>query len=826
MRARLFTLFLFVVGLSLPALGAVRAETDAARIALAAHVSPGDRLQAGNFSILLWIHPDATTVDARGIFEIPGVLSIGTSAAGTLVGQVESTNAEGQPVSLLADTGQALAGGQWQLVALGFRESGFVDIFQAGSTGVQGGLASAGEALVPVEQGALGPCLGADSLGRPALIGTYGLLVFRSHTVKSNDLTAIRATRRYFAPYDLAGIGSMNGVSGAEWMLNHAVTTLPVDIDAGGSVAERAAIMGEPAGRYNIHVYDKQDVVADEFERFNLVRQTTAVEGFRYVSTREPPLDGFFLVDPGPFAIVYPSVPGESALAVQLVNGARQPIRMFISSNSRAVFRNDGSGISPGNYAQGFFDLKRSEVSGVLFRSAVRGSGGPWFGFDCIDPPRADLTDLIDTATGPYASFSRFWTASARTTAEGPGGGVFLRRWGFYEMRCRPEEGSLIAADAPLTVEAHIMAFPGASEVQWRPRRGIWQSELGVDEAPSQQMTLDTTRHWRVFGSDDRVLNHTAIVLKGNFDGLISPGDVMFIETGPAAGQINVIESITQVTSQATITFDMPMLHWPEPGVQLRFGPWRFETLRYEFPPVPEGDLRTWRGLSLHAVNGGSGFPLFGYSAYRPDVAGLQIGAVGWGGNGYLRQILQTEPDALLGWMQQADADLWIQVPAQQNALPENMSDFTNAIRAATPDCDIIWAAEAAHPSGVQSGWPQYIVDHAEDEGVIGIVALNRPHVGTELEQLADGHRSNLPHISQRGNLKLAELWCDLLEDAAIDPCPADFAPEWGVYDFFDVQTYLSAFVTADPTAELTGDGVIDFFDVQRFLALFTAGCP
>ncbi|MCL4220621.1 MAG: hypothetical protein KJZ65_04550 [Phycisphaerales bacterium] len=826
MRALVLMLIALLAATASHARAAVRAESDSARIALARHVSPGDRLQAGDFSILLWVHPDAPTMDARGIFEIPGVLSICTSAGGTLVASVEGEDGQGQLVSLVADSGQPLLGGQWQLVALSFRQSGFVDILHADSTGVHSGIASAGGAVMPAQQGELGPCLGADSQGRPALIGSYGLLVFRSHVVKANDLTTIRSTRRYFGPYDLSGVGSMNGVAGAEWMLNHAATTLPVNIDAGGLASQRAAVMGQPAGLHNIHVYDKRDAVGSEYERFNLVRQAIDVRDFRYVSTREPPLDGFFMVDPGPFAVTYPSVPGESALAVQLVNGPRRPIRMFISSNSRAVFRDDGSGQSPGNYAHGFFDLKRSEVSGVLFRPAVRGSGGPWFGLDCVDPPRAELTDLIDTASGVYASFSRFWTGSARATSEAPGSGLFLRRWGTYEMRCRPEEGSLMVADAPLVVEAHVMAFPGASPVLWRPRRGAWQSETGIDEAPSQQMTLDTTRHVHMFGLNDRVLNHSAISLVGNFEGLIKPGDAMFIGTGPNAGQINVVNTVTQGISQATITFDRNMLRWPEAGVYLRFGSWRFETLRYEFPPVPPGDARTWRGLFLQAVDEGSGFPVFAYSAYRPNVPGLQIGVAGWGGNGYLLQLLKSEPAAMQGWMQKAAADLWIQVPAQQNALPSNMSDFTAAIRQATPDCEIIWAAEAAHPSGSQLGWPQYIVDHAAEEGVIGIVAYNQPHVGTELEQLADGHRANLPHISRRGNIKLAELWCQLLQSAAIDPCPADFAPVWGQYDFFDVQAYLAAFSTGDPRSDLNGDGAINFFDVQRFLMLFTAGCP
>jgi hypothetical protein len=55
--------------------------------------------------------------------------------------------------------------------------------------------------------------------------------------------------------------------------------------------------------------------------------------------------------------------------------------------------------------------------------------------------------------------------------------------------------------------------------------------------------------------------------------------------------------------------------------------------------------------------------------------------------------------------------------------------------------------------------------------------------------------------------------------------CTADFNND-GVLDFFDVQAFLQAFATQDPSADFTNDGVYDFFDVQAFLQAFSAGCP
>lgn len=55
--------------------------------------------------------------------------------------------------------------------------------------------------------------------------------------------------------------------------------------------------------------------------------------------------------------------------------------------------------------------------------------------------------------------------------------------------------------------------------------------------------------------------------------------------------------------------------------------------------------------------------------------------------------------------------------------------------------------------------------------------------------------------------------------------CPADLNND-GLLDFFDVQAFLNAYASHDPSADFNDDGLFDFFDVQTFLNLYSAGCP
>ncbi len=56
--------------------------------------------------------------------------------------------------------------------------------------------------------------------------------------------------------------------------------------------------------------------------------------------------------------------------------------------------------------------------------------------------------------------------------------------------------------------------------------------------------------------------------------------------------------------------------------------------------------------------------------------------------------------------------------------------------------------------------------------------------------------------------------------------CRPDFAEPAGVLDFFDVQAFLSAFMTEGRAADLDVNAVWDVRDVLLYLEAFSAGCP
>lgn len=56
-------------------------------------------------------------------------------------------------------------------------------------------------------------------------------------------------------------------------------------------------------------------------------------------------------------------------------------------------------------------------------------------------------------------------------------------------------------------------------------------------------------------------------------------------------------------------------------------------------------------------------------------------------------------------------------------------------------------------------------------------------------------------------------------------PCPADLNDD-GVYNFFDISTFLSLYAALDLAADYNNDGLFNFFDIAAFLGDFSAGCP
>lgn len=63
-----------------------------------------------------------------------------------------------------------------------------------------------------------------------------------------------------------------------------------------------------------------------------------------------------------------------------------------------------------------------------------------------------------------------------------------------------------------------------------------------------------------------------------------------------------------------------------------------------------------------------------------------------------------------------------------------------------------------------------------------------------------------------------------ITSEACVGRCPYDFNGD-GVYNFFDISIFLSAFAAQDSLADLNGDGAYNFFDVVEIVGGFTLGC-
>lgn len=69
--------------------------------------------------------------------------------------------------------------------------------------------------------------------------------------------------------------------------------------------------------------------------------------------------------------------------------------------------------------------------------------------------------------------------------------------------------------------------------------------------------------------------------------------------------------------------------------------------------------------------------------------------------------------------------------------------------------------------------------------------------------------------------------WVSSTNTITVVDCPADFAPPYGVLNFFDLSAFLNAYNNQHPSADLAPPfGVFNFFDISAYLSLFNQGCP
>jgi hypothetical protein len=283
---------------------------------------------------------------------------------------------------------------------------------------------------------------------------------------------------------------------------------------------------------------------------------------------------------------------------------------------------------------------------------------------------------------------------------------------------------------------------------------------------------------------------------------------------------------VTEVELEAgrtVVRLEHPLGELPQAGSTVLFGPWVIETVRHVFAPVATGDPRTWRGIEVSAeADGAYGVVALAVSAYREDVPGFIFGAAGWGGHGYDEQLAEAFSEATHAWMALSKADIWLQAPAQQASTRGSMDRYAAEIAAALPACNIVWLGETEHGNGVFDDWHEWILQQGPVLGFPALSLLTEPRLGAFLEQLADGLRADNVHYSAFGNVVLAKLWTEQLDEATNGPgCGRIDMDGDGALTFFDFLIFSSHFSAGDLRADIDAYGSLTMFDFLMFQSEF-----
>lgn len=779
------------------------------------------------FSVLVWVRPVAELEQPASVFTLPGAISLAVQPNGAV--SATASRAAGAPSTLVATSGAgAVPMNEWSLLACSY-SAGTLTV-HARSVSAGAATASSGQAAGFLAGPASGPITLAATDSTFGLVGAYGLVVVRNHAITSADVTAVFDSRTHHAPYSLNTTGSgglMNGPNGCAYMLNHSISTLPLNgLQMASTTGERVSQVNGAVTTKNFQVYD---IGSGLFSTtINVARSVTQTNGFMFRSPFDAPLSGFFVreipqADPPLPAFTQVSAVAPRARRLFTGPAGAGPVRVVTSANSRAVQGNDGTSLSPGNFAHGFIGIQPSLISGVLNRRPDN-FFNPWFGFT------GSTNNAFVAGTFSFVGFtdfSRFWSNSDIGNGTGPGGGVILAPTTIYTMRARPE-GQMLAT-APLISQAYVLKYPGASHVEFTPNKHTSQGFFGTDVAGTTTVPLDTTTFTRVISTaaGDQVIGGTRIALAGDLTAQITAGLACYVN-----GAISLVSSVDfNVTSagKTTVFFEKSLGIIPGNGHTLRFGPWAFETLSSSFPALDPLDPNVWRGLRIAAGPTGAGVVIFGLSAWRPDVDGFVIGVAGWGGNGYQTQIDRSFAAAIPAWMQVLSPDVWLEMFAQQDSLPPSHGAYATIIRSALPHADLLWLGDWVHGEPVlvpsPSPWDNYILLEAAGRNVPAVALLQHPQGGTMLEQLADGLRSDVGHFNQRGNERLATLWTQAIGQVALPvPLPGDTNND-GSVNFLDLNAVLSTF--GQTGQGLAGDvdfnNRVDFVDLNILLSNFGA---
>lgn len=786
-----------------------------------------DAMTGGSFSLLAWIRPRELPIGKHAnILHIGNGFSLRLTSDGGILTRLMR---DGDPGELVVTADAAITPGAWAFVGVSFdAANGTLSLW----THAQGSSPAADDAtLAGFSPGPFEDTLYLGAVGtNEAMRGMYGMMVARDHAITERDVNDLWNAKLHHGPFSLDNMavgGSLNGEDGVVWMINHAMTTRPLNAGAGGQPTDRAAIVNGPVSLYNMHVYLS---FGSALHSLRAVRKVWVTNGFVHRSPYDTPValastgspEPFFVRQLPPVGGDFPDephyVPHVSPKAQLLTTEPVGLLRIIASANSRGIMADDGSLTGTGNFVHGFAWNNHANTAGVINRPARR-DAGPWFGFDCAihEPFYTDGVQSIRPM-----DFSRFWTGSHQTSATGPGQGVYLAPEASYAIRCKPV--GLIQADRPLLVQAHVLKFPGASDVHWTANKHTRQGEAGTKVGTLHTMSLDTQTFSHTFdtAAGDAMLSDTRIAINGDHADALNIGDACYV----GDGSLSVISDITVVDGMTQVDVEHPFSSQPVNGSLLRFGPWAFASITHHWPGLDDGDPAQWRGVHFTAGDG-EGVVLFSFDAWRTGVDGYIFGAAGWGGNGYQRQIQRSFSDAIARWVQRLGPDVWMQMPAQQNTTPDWMEDYTAQIRAGKADTEILWLGDIFHPSQwATPDWHAWILDNAAANDVVGMTLLVHPHLGGQLDLYGAGLRSDELHLTQHGNQQLAELWTQMLSDAALPgdvPLRVGDVDANGVVNVSDLLALLGMWgacdIVNDCPGDLTGDGVVSVSDMLMLLS-------
>ncbi len=770
------------------------------------------------FSFFMWVRRDAHDTQPMYLVDAPGSLAVYVDPDSESIVARLGNDTDNVVINLLLqDARGATPLDEWCLIAVTWNAS----------AGILAGWAQS-ETVARVEGSAidqrfvLEAPIGEMSIGAPdqadavAQQGHYGLIVFRDHAINSVDFDTVWAARDYFAPYRLntmADGGMLNGVDGAVWLANHAIFSNP-----GGAVIgdTTPALLHKPVFIDNYCIFDTS-ISSSTFEAAGRL-SSVSIDDEAFI--HETPLslaeDAFFIRQL-PTDVVIPDPPlvqHRSPRLLQLANGAPTGlIRCIVGANSRATRTTDaGDQTWPENYAHGFTEVQLGLVAGVVNRPAMRSSNRRWFGFDTLESPRLTGGVLNFAAEGGHQNFARMWSGSGNGDV-GPGAGVLIPDGATFALKCAPEPGSLIIAEAPLVVRAYLLSFPGAGALTWRPEKSETQETLGsFGEATTVDLgSPDTFTHTMQPGEFSFI---DKLTLLGDFGAQIKPGDACYISEGVGLHGFTIVTEVEVKEDTTVVTFERRFEEHPVLGSVLNFGAWSYVVIEYEWPALETDDEQVWRGIDLAANEGA--IVNFAWDAWRPGVDGIAYGVAGWTANGYPVQIDEAFQSAMPIWMAALEADVWLQGLAENNGQPTSMSDYLAFIREGLPAAEVAWIADGVQGNGTHQVWHNYILNNARAEQVAALSLMHDEAIGKYEEHCVDAMRAGSTHWSHFGNVRLAERWLAKLPEAAMGSPDIDGD---GVVDASDLITLLGSWgpcpKAPEPCpADLNVDGQVDGQDL------------